>query len=675
MRSTRLRRRARRAGATRTFLVDVTLLDSRGVTVETTASRRGRAGRCASRGCPGSTACCAAATACSSGCCASRGVRSCCGRPSRPRDRVVLDAARRGPRRRRVGARALALRAGRRRRPARLPRALPLRSADRALGAPRPPPAARAPARALRGAGLGGVRAAHRHRERRGRSSAGSCAAGAVAAPRRGCATRPPPPRWPRAAPAELEACGLSASRAIALRRAAREVAAGRADLHAPDHERAWARLRAHPRDRLVDGRDARPARAGPPRPGARRRPGPAQARRPPAHRQSRARVHEDEVREFFAPYAPWGGLAARHALHRVARRAGADLGDVAARAHARRLGPPPRWPAGPRRAAWTEALDALLRRWTGTERLVLLGDVVELAEGRPRRGHGGRRSRSCGGSARGSAAAARSSSCPATTTPTSCARGSARARDAARRSTRRSRTTPRRCSPAWRHGWPRPPCASATPASGCRGGCGRRTATTWTATCSRRPPTASRAGRWAACRATTPRPATTNAPAGRRSRAWRRSPPAGSPARWPSWPDDLAELLRAATMPGIPRRLVSRRTSPPRPRGCSGRRCAARACRRSRASSTGSRSTPTGSCSATSTAPARSRATTSRRWSGPVGRPRIVNCGSWVYEPLLVHHATPPHPYWPGGAVLLEDGDGPRVVGLLDHLDASRLR
>ena len=60
--------------------------------------------------------------------------------------------------------------------------------------------------------------------------------------------------------------------------------------------------------------------------------------------------------------------------------------------------------------------------------------------------------------------------------------------------------------------------------------------------------------------------------------------------------------------------------------------------------------------------------------WVGPGGRPHIANSGSWVYEPLLVHHATPPHPYWPGGAIVLEDGSDPRTVGLLDHLDASAL-
>ena len=61
--------------------------------------------------------------------------------------------------------------------------------------------------------------------------------------------------------------------------------------------------------------------------------------------------------------------------------------------------------------------------------------------------------------------------------------------------------------------------------------------------------------------------------------------------------------------------------------------------------------------------------------WRGPGGSPRILNTGSWLYEPLLVHRAAPPHPYWPGGAVLLEPGAEPRPVGLLDDLDAAALR
>src|SRR5262249_47314026 len=49
--------------------------------------------------------------------------------------------------------------------------------------------------------------------------------------------------------------------------------------------------------------------------------------------------------------------------------------------------------------------------------------------------------------------------------------------------------------------------------------------------------------------------------------------------------------------------------------------------------------------------------------WQGPGGRPSIANTGAWVYEPLPVHHSTPPHPYRPGragGAVVLGGGGPP---------------
>ncbi len=62
-------------------------------------------------------------------------------------------------------------------------------------------------------------------------------------------------------------------------------------------------------------------------------------------------------------------------------------------------------------------------------------------------------------------------------------------------------------------------------------------------------------------------------------------------------------------------------------------------------------------------------------RWRGPQGQPRLLNTGSWVYEPLLVHNATPPHPYWPGGAVTLENGQAPLAVGLLDGVPATAMR
>lgn len=49
------------------------------------------------------------------------------------------------------------------------------------------------------------------------------------------------------AAPARLESFDLAGRRCLTLRRAAREVACGRVDLAAPDHEAAWRRLRAIP--------------------------------------------------------------------------------------------------------------------------------------------------------------------------------------------------------------------------------------------------------------------------------------------------------------------------------------------------------------------------------------------------------------------------------------------
>ncbi len=60
--------------------------------------------------------------------------------------------------------------------------------------------------------------------------------------------------------------------------------------------------------------------------------------------------------------------------------------------------------------------------------------------------------------------------------------------------------------------------------------------------------------------------------------------------------------------------------------------------------------------------------------WSGPDGLPRLANTGCWIYEPLLLHRGGAPHPYWPGGAVVLEDDGDPVAVGLLDSLDVAAL-
>lgn len=63
------------------------------------------------------------------------------------------------------------------------------------------------------------------------------------------------------------------------------------------------------------------------------------------------------------------------------------------------------------------------------------------------------------------------------------------------------------------------------------------------------------------------------------------------------------------------------------------------------------------------------------QRWSAPGGRPRLANTGSWTFESLLLHRGRPPHPYWPGGALLLEGDGDPQPLGLLDHLGPATLR
>jgi 3-methyladenine DNA glycosylase/8-oxoguanine DNA glycosylase len=115
--------------------------------------------------------------------------------------------------------------------------------------------------------------------------------------------------------PALLEACGLSGGRSITLMRVAREVASGRVDLHDPEHERGWLRLRAIPGigpwtvqslalhgqgrlDQLPVADLAFLKLVGALRTG-----------------NPRARATEEEVAALFEPYAPWAGLVGAHAL------------------------------------------------------------------------------------------------------------------------------------------------------------------------------------------------------------------------------------------------------------------------------------------------------------------------------------------------------------------------
>lgn len=61
--------------------------------------------------------------------------------------------------------------------------------------------------------------------------------------------------------------------------------------------------------------------------------------------------------------------------------------------------------------------------------------------------------------------------------------------------------------------------------------------------------------------------------------------------------------------------------------------------------------------------------------WVSPAGVPRFLNTGAWTYEPLLVNRAHPPHPYWPGGAVVVQDDGTVGTVALLDGLSVADLR
>ncbi len=122
-------------------------------------------------------------------------------------------------------------------------------------------------------------------------------------------------------APARLASLDLAPKRAIVLRRAAEAVARGRIDLHAPDHEAVWRRLRAIPGigawttemfGLFAQGRlDVVPAGDV----GYLKLVGRLVTGRP------KARADEDGVREFFDRYDGWRGLAGEYL--RVAQRSG----------------------------------------------------------------------------------------------------------------------------------------------------------------------------------------------------------------------------------------------------------------------------------------------------------------------------------------------------------------
>ena len=162
--------------------------------------------------------------------------------------------------------------------------------------------------------------------------------------PRTGLRDAPSPATVAAAAPAELAAMDLAPTRALTLRRAAAEVAAGRVDLLAADPMPGWRRLRAIPgigpwtlemlayygqghHDRIPAGDLGYIKLVG---------------RLTTGH--PKARASEEEVRAFFAPYGEWKGLAGEYV------RLGAARG-LLSPARARSAGRAPR-PAGTRSSA-----------------------------------------------------------------------------------------------------------------------------------------------------------------------------------------------------------------------------------------------------------------------------------------------------------------------------------
>jgi Calcineurin-like phosphoesterase len=136
---------------------------------------------------------------------------------------------------------------------------------------------------------------------------------------------------------------------------------------------------------------------------------------------------------------------------------------------------------------------------------------------------------------------------------------------------------------------------------------------------------------------------------------------------------DDVAELARASTMPRLSKRLIHRRVAPVTAMllGTQMRRAAIPALAHVvHRLGIDAEHVVFGHVHRVGPLPGDDLS----QWQGPSGGPRIVNTGSWVYEPLLLHRTQPPHPYWPGGAVLLEPDQPPRVTGLLDELPVEAL-
>ena len=60
--------------------------------------------------------------------------------------------------------------------------------------------------------------------------------------------------------------------------------------------------------------------------------------------------------------------------------------------------------------------------------------------------------------------------------------------------------------------------------------------------------------------------------------------------------------------------------------------------------------------------------------WTTPGGA-RIHNTGSWVYQPHFLSETPNASPYWPGTAVVVDDGGPPRLIRLLGDRGHGELR
>ena len=165
---------------------------------------------------------------------------------------------------------------------------------------------------------MGDLRAADRVRARGGDRAGGSATGSAAAARTPGLLDSPSAEALAAQAPARLASLDLAPARALTLIAAAREVARARVDLDAEaheTHEAGWRRLRTlrgigswtvQMLALTGQGRlDQLPAGDL----GYLKLVGRA------LHGDPYARATEAEVEEYFAPYAPWRGLAGSYAL------------------------------------------------------------------------------------------------------------------------------------------------------------------------------------------------------------------------------------------------------------------------------------------------------------------------------------------------------------------------